>query len=162
MDIMENVYDIRRENNLYYILPNNNVRKINQSVGIIIYLYYYDLLEYYDSYIKKIPENIDVCLVSSEKKVLDFLRESYSNKNWDFRLKENTGRDVSALIITCKDFVFQHEYICFLHDKKPQVAYTQKDTDLWNENMWSNCIEDEMYIESVIDLVSRPSFKNRL
>jgi hypothetical protein len=44
--------------------------------------------------------------------------KQHDRKNCDVILKQNRGRDVSSLLVACKEYVFKYEYLCFIHDKK--------------------------------------------
>lgn len=159
---MKNVYDIRYENNLIYILPEKNSciaksvsSEIYEKTAVIIYLFYVDTLSVYWSYIDEIPEEMDVCLISSREEVLEEARihmEASCRKRIRYILKENRGRDVSALLVTCGDLIKDYEYVCFLHDKKEHSEEVKKDTDLWIENLWGNMIGSAEYISRILRL----------
>lgn len=155
---MKNVYDIRYENNLIYVLssaPEALWQEIYSDTLIIVYLYYLDTLSVYLLYLDGIPEAIHVCLVSSRKEVLREVRrhmEASGRKNIRYILKENRGRDVSALLVTCADLIKDYEYVCFLHDKKERSAEVKRDTELWIKNLWGNTVGSAGYISRVLQL----------
>lgn len=155
---MKNVYDIRYENNLIYALssaPEALWQEIYSDTLIIVYLYYLDTLSVYLPYLDGIPEAIHVCLVSSRKEVLREVRrhmEASGRKNIRYILKENRGRDVSALLVTCADLIKDYEYVCFLHDKKERSAEVKRDTELWIKNLWGNTVGSAGYISRVLQL----------
>ena len=159
---VRNVYDIRYEDNLIYILPEQS-SGIYQSASsevygktvIIIYLFYMDTLSVYWPYIDGIPVEIDVCLLSSREEVLEEARihiEASGRKRVRYMLKENRGRDVSGLLVTGADIIKDYEYICFLHDKKEHCEEVKKDTELWIENLWGNMIGGTEYISHILCL----------
>ncbi len=67
-------------------------------------------------------------------------------------LKENQGRDVSALLVAGADLIKDYKYVCFLHDKKEHYAEWKKDTELWIENLWGNMIGSAGYIRHILGL----------
>lgn len=137
------------------ILPCPLSSRIYRETAIIIYLYYIDTLPVYYQYIDNIPSNIDVYILSSKKQVLDEVNEhlnAFPRKNVHYLLKENTGRDVSALLVTGRTIVSNYKYICFLHDKKEHCKERKEDTQLWIENLWGNQIGSEDYIEGILNL----------
>ena len=76
---MKNVYDIRYEKNLTYIIAENedsSTQQLSSEVylnsAIIIYLYYIDEISKYCQYIDNIPTGIDIFIISSisSKKVI--------------------------------------------------------------------------------------------
>ncbi|MCI8938515.1 MAG: hypothetical protein HFH12_00770 [Dorea sp.] len=158
---MKNVYDIRHEKNLIYILPQAadtvgqapNSRK-NMKTAVILYLYYLDTLPVYWPYIDRIPESIDVYIVSSREDVLEAVRQriTMSGRQMKYMLKENRGRDVSALLVASADIVKEYKYICFLHDKKARSEAVKEDTDLWIENLWGNLLGGPGCIDSILQL----------
>ncbi len=159
---MKNVYDIRYEQNLIYvrsldqdILPQRIADEIYQDTVIMIYLYYEDTLSVYWPYIDGIPEEIDVCLISSREEVLREARkhlEAAGRGGVRYILKENRGRDVSALLVTGAEIIKDYKYVCFLHDKKEHCEDWKKDTELWIENLWGNMIGSAEYIRHILQL----------
>lgn len=159
---MKNVYDIRFEKGLYYILPLK-ADGISESLdsmeyghtAIILYLYYSDTLENYYGYIDDIPVGIDVYIISSQPDVLRRVKNHSADKCKEYLLKENTGRDVSALVITSKEIIWRYKYVCFLHDKKAHSREREKDTQLWIENLWGNLIGSAYYVNKILELFEK-------
>ena len=162
---MKNVYDIRFEKGLYYILPlkADSVSGLPYDIvyghtAIILYLYYSDTVENYYSYIDDIPSGIDIYIISSRQDVLWQVKKHKTEnggKCKEYLLKENTGRDVSALLVTSKEIVKRYKYVCFLHDKKAHSSEMEKDTQLWIENLWGNLIGSAHYINSILELFEK-------
>ena len=100
---MKNVYDIRYEKNLTYILsqeqehPSENTDGgISAKTAVILYLYYIDTLTEYWPYLDGIQEGIDLYIISSREELLEKVREhmSLSGKaQIQYILKENRGRE---------------------------------------------------------------------
>lgn len=159
---MKNVYDIRYEKNLIYVLPQKtdifteteSVR-IHAQTAVVIYLYYADTLKDYYNYIDNIPSDIDMYIISSVECVLNEVRvhiEESMGKKADYILKENRGRDVSALLVDGRNIVGKYKYVCFLHDKKEHSEEEKADTQFWIENLWGNQIGSAEYIDGVLEL----------
>ncbi len=161
---MDNVREIRRKKELYFILPedctDNIASEILHSTVIIAYLYYTDTLEKYLSYLDNIPIEIPIYIISSNSetsdKILLYIKSKTKNKP-RFIKKENRGRDISTLLVTCKEIIKSYKYICFLHDKKEKYDYLKLDTERWIANLWGNCIKTENYIRNVLALFERES-----
>ncbi len=156
--MMKNIYDIRHEKNLIYILPED-VKKLPgvdyTKVAVILCLFYIDTLSFYFTYIDSIPDAIDVYIISSREEVLKAIQthsKQFVNKKVQCILKENRGRDVSALLVTGSEIVKNYQYICFVHDKKAREEKLKKDTDLWIENLWGNLIGSRDYISNILKL----------
>lgn len=159
---MKNVYDIRYEKNLIYVLPSEPdilqpavPDEMYAGTVVLLYLYYLDTLSFYWSYLYRIPDGVDVCLISSRAEILEETKkhlEASGRKNVRYILKENRGRDVSGLLVTGADILKNYEYICFLHDKKERCEAVKKDTELWIENLWGNMIGSAGYISHILHL----------
>lgn len=153
---MKNLYDIRAEKNLLYILSGEKTEKndIDEAVlekcVIIINLYYEDMVDLSCEYVNRIPDGIKVLCISSKQEVLERARQMLCHKNTEYILKENRGRDVSALLVTSREIVKKYQYFCWLHDKKCKFESEQKEIRRWSKGLWDNSILSENYIKGVI------------
>ncbi len=155
---MQNIYDIRKDEQLLYILPTNNNSSIlleEINAAVIIYLYYEDTLKRYISYIEGIPESIPVYIFSSKSEVLEILKRSIQRKAVIYGLKQNRGRDVSALLVAAKDIVGEHECFCFIHDKKSKSDYHNEDMDFWISNLLDNMLCSKDYINNILNIFEK-------
>ena len=162
---MKNVYDIKYEKCLSFIFPikcggdGSTVTQIkHDQTAIILYLYYKDTLAEYFKYIDDIPDDIHVCVISSRQDVLNDVRKylnEKARKNIELILKENRGRDVTALLIAGKEVIQKYQYVCFVHDKKGHGMVTAAETKLWVENMWGNLIGSGSYIDLILEQFER-------
>ena len=126
--------------------------KIFAKAAIIIYLYYLDIVEYFYRYLKMIPEEIDIYIITSRVELKNKISNDFPNhKNINIMLKENRGRDISALLVSSSRIIDNYEYICYLHDKKTKSSRLKEDTDLWIKNLWDNLICSKEYINNVIN-----------
>ena len=107
---MENVWNIRKNKELYYILPEKEIAAsgINYvDVAIIAYVYYENTVRKYLEYLNIIPDEMAIYLISSNENVLKELALFAQNKKNALVIKKiNRGRDVSALVITGNE-IFQ-------------------------------------------------------
>lgn len=164
---MKNVYDIRYEKNLTYILSEKAYAdakplpgKIYEKTAIIIYLFYRDTVTEYYRYIDNIRPDIDLYIISSSQEVLESVRRYLSTcarTNVSYILKENRGRDVSALLVAGRDIIKNYQYICFMHDKKERSKEKKEDTDFWIENLWGNQLGSADYINRILELFENNS-----
>lgn len=154
---IKNVYDIRRENGLYVIVSNNKVITndiYHPKAAVILYLYYADSAVKYARYIKNIPDWVDIYIISSNLNLIDNMRNIYTKRNIYYKQKINLGRDVSALLVATKEYIFNYEYICFAHDKKEKNEFKRNDTNAWIDNLWGNTLENEIYIENILQYMN--------
>lgn len=151
--IMKNIYDIRREDNLYFVLQRDSLvcEDINiKRAAVIIFLYYEDCLDYCLTYIDLIPEYIDIYIVSNNQKIYSSLFHYIKTKKIQLVQSKNRGRDVSGLLVACREIALQYEYFCFVHDKKKKEYITEEDYKLWLDNLWDNTLGSEKYILNVL------------
>ena len=75
--------------------------------------------------------------------------------NFDVRVIENRGRDVSALLVGCGEDLFQYDYVCFAHDKKVTQLSPQSIGDGFAYKCFENILASKEYVSNVIDLFER-------
>lgn len=68
---MKNVYDIKKEKNLNFILPAKDYLsvKMESNILIIIHLHYLEQFDDYLPYVFNIPELVDVIFTTSNLKI---------------------------------------------------------------------------------------------
>ena len=160
---MKNVYDIKCEKNLNYILPMNlrlEKCQLNVEEGetvIVVHLHYIDTLNHYLKYIDCIPEYIDVIFTVSDEKAEKALQETILTKKNNCLIirKQNRGRDISSLLVACREKILKYKYVCFVHDKKPKNDFYKKDVDLWIQCLWENMLGSEEYIDNIRMILSK-------
>ena len=156
--LMDNVYDIKVQNNLNFILPvghrlgKSGFNKQRKKAAIIVHLHYFDTIEYYLKYIEKIPDTIEILITTSSDEVRDRLCKTKFRKQCNCRIiqKPNRGRDISAFLVACREEILKYEYICFLHDKKEKCELYKKDTEEWIRCLWENMIGSIEYIDNIL------------
>lgn len=154
---MKNVYDIKREENLNFILTDRYINNLGNTIlhndmAVVIHLHYEDTVSRYFRYIINIPKNVDIYItVSSDVtrvKILQCIKD-YGINNCFIVDKANRGRDISALLVACRENILGYNYICFIHDKKEKNSQTKKDVQYWVEGLWENTIGSEEYIYNI-------------
>ncbi len=158
MGKLRNVYDIRKKEQLMYILPTDSrlckeQKAMTEKIAIAINLYYTDTIDVYLDYIDNVPEDIHVYVISSVSKIWDKIKEYKDiHRNVYLLKKENRGRDISALLVAFREIALEYDYICFLHDKKAHHEYLEKDVNIWIDNLWGNTIGTSCYIQNVLNV----------
>lgn len=156
---MENIWNDQKSDRLVYVLPEDYSKKecpysVLESTAVIVNLYYQDCLHFYLHYLDQIPGEIDVYIISSNALAEEEIRKYISGKkNMHFIRKRNRGRDVSALLVTARDMIWNYKYICFAHDKKPNYDHLSEDIRFWNRNLWDNTLKSKHYIHNVLGLL---------
>lgn len=125
------------------------------TAAIVLCMYYDDSLSLYGKYIDDIPCEVDLFIISSKKSILDASNRMLAQReNTTYILKENRGRDISALLVAFGSERFNHyKYVCFVHDKKPKSDRIKEDSELWSRNLWENTIASRAYIMNCIQLL---------
>lgn len=151
--------DLATNLSLLKIFDSSNEVELRKDIKIlvILHMYYAELIDDLSSYLDNIPCSYDLLITtSSEDNKRSLLNsEKIKNKNinnLDIRVvKENRGRDMSSLLITCKDKVLSEDYdwICRLHSKKsPQAGFAA--SEHFKEMMYLNLLKDRCYTSKVI------------
>ena len=157
---MKNVYDIKVERNMNYILSTAYTERDFASlvqkkrILIALHLHYIDTVKSYIKFAEAIPSYIDIIFTVSDKKVKKILYNTdfVNRRNCKIIEKQNRGRDISAILVACRAEVLKYDYICFLHDKKEKKSEYEKDIKTWVRCLWENMIGSAEYIENVITL----------
>ena len=149
---------LRSSLHLHYVFPST-VRIYPQisrkkRTAVIAHIYYADLVEHCMAYINRIPNDIDVFISTNgeenRRKIIERFAES-GRQNYRVIEPENRGREISALLVACKDLLMKYEYLCFVHDKKsnnelPYMTVGRSFMDL----LWENSLKSSEYIENVL------------
>lgn len=154
---MKNIYDIRREKQLQFILSTEHSAftpdlEMLQSCAVVVNLYYIEKVAFYVQYMNQLPEEVALYVFSSQGDVLERAKECCTHGNTLYLKKENRGRDLSAFLVAFRSYAEQYEYVCFLHDKKEHHPVFKEDVEKWNENLWGNMIATKQYVYNVLHL----------
>ena len=126
--------------------------------AVIVHLYYPDLFAHYIDVLREVPRGIDIYITTSsedKKREIESLAESARLQNATVRVVDNRGRDLSALLVGCRDVFDRYDYICFSHDKKVGISQPVQ-----QGRMFAHLIFDEMlasceYICGVLELLEQ-------
>lgn len=159
----ENVYQIVRNKGLNCILPSSTQTNFNRhyplnEIGIFMHLYYREDMDYYLSFLRRIPFGIHVYISVPDMEMRGKIEHVIKQeKIFECHIvnKENRGRDVSALLVTFREEILKYQYVCFVHDKKAKGHNENvlRETQEWIDGMWNNMLASQSYILNVIDLM---------
>ncbi len=145
---------------LDYVLPGNiaagNGTEIQKGeTAVIAHLVYEDIFEKYAVYLKNIPRETDIIITTNSTEKAERLKDLYSSvlgERLTVRLVKNRGRDMSALLVGCRDILMKYKYLCFVHDKKSsQKEFSSVGAEFDRLN-WENMLCSEGYIRNIISL----------
>ena len=155
-----NLYDLKNWFNWNQILPVDYFRPIKKDpkIAVIFYTYYDDIAKKYRHNIEAFPDGTDFYFTTDTKEKRENLQKLFSpfgeRYHIEYRLVENRGRDVSALLVGCRDIVLEGSYdlICFMHDRE---EIENSDQFSCVEQSFSNCCIENIadssnYINNVI------------
>lgn len=155
---MKNVFDIKKEKNLNYILSKEtqigkiSTKDLKATVLVIIHLHYIETVEKYFPYIEAIPEYADIIITVSNDKLEHLIQErSFKGKDHcKIFFKQNRGRDISSFLVACRTEILKYEYVCFVHDKKEKSENTKKEMEKLIYCLWENSLASTTYINNII------------
>lgn len=150
------VNDIKDNLNLHYILPEKYRpgELCHKKVAVISHMYYEDLFAYGLSYLKNIPSHADLYLTtdSQEKKEqLNTLFAPVFGQRLHILVVEKRGRELSALLISCREIPAKYDYLCFIHDKKSSQLGLATVGASFRDLLWENMLYNENYIEHILE-----------
>lgn len=134
----------------------------HKRIAVIAHVNYTDLIDYCFHYIEKIPNYIDIYITTKGSQNIALIQRKtalLSEHHIKIIVPEDRGREISGLLVACKDILMQYEYLCFVHDKKknngePFQTVGQSFCDL----LWENSIKNNIYIENVIEQFEKEPF----
>ena len=150
--------DIKDSVHLNYVLSSvyaDSATEYPQDVALICYGYYPDLAEEMVRYISTMPLNAHIYIISSREDTLAAYRACMDKTDYtqvEYRMKPNRGRDISALLVTAKDIVAKHEYICYIHDKKTTQVHPLLGREFMLHCM-ECCLHSKPYVLNLLKLM---------
>ena len=145
-----------------YILPSDHEIPKNSnadalSVALCMHLYYEDLFEYCLNYAKAMPARTHVVITtnSAEKKTaIEKVFSVLTCSSLDVRVIGNRGRDVSSLLIGCRDAVEKYDVICYMHDKKTTQWSPASVGDAFSYQCFENNLASGHFVSNVLQTFS--------
>lgn len=131
------------------------------NIAVLAHVYYPEMMGEMLDCIENIPTEYDLYITTAEseskRQILDYLSGvSHRATNVEVRvMHENRGRDISALVIECRDVVLEKNYdlICRLHSKKsPQNDVNQ--SFHFKKQMYDNLVVNRAYTSKLINFMT--------
>ncbi|MNW47688.1 Rhamnan synthesis protein F [compost metagenome] len=154
-----NQADIKKNMQLNYILPlkysDSNKEVANPTkTALVMHLYFEDLFQECYEYSKSMDKESDIYITTNtegkKKAILKVFNELECNK-FEVRVIENRGRDVSALLVGCKDVLMNYDYICFAHDKKTTQIKPYSVGESFMYKCFENVLGSKEYVKNIIN-----------
>lgn len=160
-----NQYDLKNWFNWNCILSAERSDPIEAGakIAVIFHTYYEDIMGQYLHNIESFPDGTDFYFTTDTREKQEALEKLLSplagRFRIEYRLVENRGRDVSALLVGCRDVVLQGGYdlICFMHDKKGIGSKSQFSCvgKAFSDCCFENVAASTDYVNNVIGLFQR-------
>lgn len=152
----DHMYDIKNIAQLNYILPDkvlNSQVNSNRKIALVFHLYFLDLIEISKKYISNMPSYSDIYITTNSKEKKMAIEKAFSDLHFK-KIKvitiQNRGRDVSALLVGAKDFIFDYDIVCFAHDKKTTQIKPYAVGDGFAYKCLENVLGSAEYVENII------------
>lgn len=156
----ENIRDIMRDLGAAHIVDAAAPARAPLAPGrtaLVVHFYYMDILGQYRCYLEAVPPEIDLILTTMDEERAATLRETFGgilahHARAEVRVVAPRGRELSALLIGCRDIFSRYEYLGFLHDKK---SLRDIDADgavgaAFSRLLWENMLGGRGYIEEAV------------
>jgi lipopolysaccharide biosynthesis protein len=159
----QHLADIKNCLQLNYIVPSNvlensDLPSLTHKVALVMHLYFVDLIDYCFNFAQSMPENCDVYITTDTEdkrtEILKIFQKLRCNKI-DVQVIENRGRDVSALLVSARNFIMDYEYVCFVHDKKVGQLDWEIKGDSFSFQCFENLLKNSIFVENVIGIFEK-------
>jgi rhamnosyltransferase len=156
---LEDFSNIKNRMHLNYVLSKDhkimNGKKYNTA--LIYHIYFEDLIDEALSYVSNMPSYADIYITTDteKKKALIMKKAEILKRTVTIILVENRGRDVSSLLVGCREIVQKYEYVCFAHDKKTRQLIPFSLGKSFSFQCTENVLGSEAFIENVLETMER-------
>lgn len=150
------IHDILVNLNLNYVIKEKEENNEDVKIGVFAYLFYPDLFSYSLKKLSYLPLDSDIYVATNNLEKIEILRNMVKEIMPEHSVKiiihSKRGRDISALLLTFKNYILNYDLACFIHDKKSsQLDYTTVGK-AFNQWIWENMLCSCGYINGVINL----------
>lgn len=159
-----NKYDpgiLKEKLKLEYVLQSKMGVEEEQYKGkkvlIVAHMFYTDLFEVCIDYLCRVPEQMRKFITTSDYEKKEKIEEWCNKKglrNFQIMVVENRGREMSALLVECRNLVKEYDFLCFVHDKAtsgemgaPKIGST------FMHLLWDNLLKSSIYIRNVLNFL---------
>lgn len=141
-----------------YVLSSIRSKKSfskGKRIALIAHLTYPDLLDFTFSYLAKLPQEVDIIVSTKGESCIHGIQKRFTNlgrSNIKIIVPEDRGREMASLLIACKKFVFQYDYVCFIKDKKTNSGFKYRTLGKsWMDLTLENSIASPDFLYNVIE-----------
>lgn len=151
-----NMSDVKDRMQLNYVLPKEFSKlheRIDRKIALMLHIYFEDKIDYCYNYASSMPQDADIYITTDTEKKKNLILQKFLNlecRKLEVIIIENRGRDISALLIGCKDFIADYDYICFAHDKKSTHVKPYIIGEAFSYKCFENVLASKSFVENVI------------
>ncbi len=150
---LENMADLKNRMHFNKVLPRDYViGESSYKVALMAHIYFKDQIEYCLNYIQNMPDNCDIYITTDTYDKIEAIQKAVDNRGLKATIVkvENRGRDVSALLIGCKNYISKYDLICFIHDKKTVQFEPYTIGKSFAYKCFENTLGSKEYIKNII------------
>lgn len=160
---LTNLADLHRNAQLNRVLPKHvatSTESPKLKTLLVVHSYYEDYIGYILSYIVNMPSYCDILITTPFEKSKEIIlteakKRGIPNKLF-VEIIENRGRDISALLIGAKRYVFGYDLVFFLHDKKSGSYLKPQSVGVsWQKKCFENLLGSTLYIENILRMFEK-------
>ena len=151
-----NMSDVKDRMQLNYILSkefSNLKENKDHKIALVLHIYFEDKIDYCLKYAYSMPENADIYITTDTEKKKQLIMQKFGElkcRKLEVIIIKNRGRDVSALLIGCKNYVADYDYICFAHDKKSKHLKPYIIGESFSYKCFENILGSKNFVKNVI------------
>lgn len=151
-----NMWDIKERMQLNYILPDDISRHVSDSkrIALMMHIYFTDMIDYCVKYAKSMPQNCDFFITTDTEEKKRLIERKFADLKYNklvVLVIENRGRDVSSLLVALRPYVYDYDYICFVHDKKVLQIKPYMVGEGFSYKCFENLLGTSDFVNNVID-----------
>lgn len=154
-----NLDDIKKSLNLMAVVPDVDIymgEKLyrGKKAAVIVHTFYPDMFDYVLAFLQNVPQEVDIIVTNGDEGQIEILREKFGRNlknHLSFIKVEPRGRDLSALLVGCHDYIMQYDYLCFIHDKKSSQKENTAVGVSFRDLLWENMLFSEEYINNILN-----------
>lgn len=156
---VENMADIKNRMHLNYILPKEyyfNKKHETKRIALIIHIYFSDLIQDTFGYIENMPKYADIYITTDTEEKKKIIEGTYKKLRLQFNnmkviIIQNRGRDISSILVGCREYIQQYDYVCFAHDKKTAQFEPYTIGKSFAYKCFENILGSSKYVENIIE-----------
>lgn len=153
-----NLEDLKNSLNWNLILPEEERigTKLYQdkTVAVIAHLFYPDLFSYCLKYLLNVKDMADIYITTDteeKKATIEKMIVPALGERVHVILVNARGRDLSALLVGCKKYLMEYDYLCFIHDKKSSQKEFPTVGTSFCDLLWENTLKSRGFVHNILN-----------